>query len=951
MSPSPLMQRLRARLHRGLGLRLWLASLVVACMALMASLQLGINVWMARDRFAQEAQRSAQAASVLIEERTRRLLQPSSSVVRQLGFDPISSADSLAERLSRSYVLTAELEANALLAALYVGYDNGDFILARPLRNEAERQQFQTLPEARYLLQSMTVGADGRALGRYHELDEQMQMLRTRELPDYRFDPRTRPWWAAALQAPGMAISPPYLFFTTRSPGLTLSQRSRAGGAVVGADLLLSDLARTLGTQRLTPGTQLALVDAQQRVLAYSEPHRQVLQEGERLSLAGLGELGQQALPALARLAPGRAHTDETAAEPWVGIRVPFDVGLGPHLQLMAVTPLEELVAPARARAHRARWIAVGLALLLLPIGWWAGSTLARRLDRLSQRTERLVRFDFATTPMRQSRVREVNQLHQAIEHMGRTIEAFLRLSQQMASEPETERMLQQVLEQLVQATHCDGAQVCLWDYQAQQMQHAAQAGGLLAPLPAQFAHPHPPRELPAGREQLPLELHGRDGRLQGLLLLEFPAHDEHEDPAFLHFARQLSGMLALAIETRQLIKAQRQLFDAVIRLMADAIDAKSPYTGGHCERVPQLAIALVDRLCAEAQGPYAGYQLSEAERYAFRLGAWLHDCGKVTSPEHIVDKATKLELIHNRIHEIRTRFELLHRDATIAQLRGELSPEQLAERHAQLQQDYAFVASCNVGGEFMADAAIERLHRIAAQTWQRHFDDRLGLSAEEARRLAEARPEPPTLPATEPLLADRPEHIVPWGAQRPPVAAADPRNRYGFDMQLPAQQQHQGELHNLSVRRGTLTDEDRFKINDHIVQTYIMLKGLPWPAELERVPELAATHHEKLDGKGYPRKLGAGQLTVEDRVMALADVFEALTAADRPYKAPKTLTETLKIMAFMCKDQHLDTELFRYFLHSRLWDEFAAQFMQPGQRDAVDVAAIEALLPPPAGT
>lgn len=154
------------------------------------------------------------------------------------------------------------------------------------------------------------------------------------------------------------------------------------------------------------------------------------------------------------------------------------------------------------------------------------------------------------------------------------------------------------------------------------------------------------------------------------------------------------------------------------------------------------------------------------------------------------------------------------------------------------------------------------------------------------------------------------------------------------------------GELYNLSIRRGTLTDEDRFKINDHIVQTLIMLKGLPWPQHLARVPEIAATHHEKVDGTGYPRKLPVERLSVADRVMALADIFEALTAADRPYKAPKSLTESLRIMAFMCKDKHLDTDLFRYFLHSGLWRAFADRFMQPAQIDAVDIAAIEKLLP-----
>ncbi len=457
----------------------------------------------------------------------------------------------------------------------------------------------------------------------------------------------------------------------------------------------------------------------------------------------------------------------------------------------------------------------------------------------------------------------------------------------------------------------------------------------------------------PAGTAHTEVELRGRNGALQGVLVLLHADDLGHRDPAFLRFAHQLSGMLALSIETRQLIDSQRKLLDAVIRLMADAIDAKSPYTGGHCERVPELATLLVDRMSADRDGPYADFSMTEDERYEFYLGAWLHDCGKVTSPEHIVDKATKLEVIHNRIHEVRTRFEVLWRDAEIAHLKRVIdgTPEadsqaELARRQAQLQSDFAFVAKCNVGGEFMADEAIERLGTIGSQTWWRHFDDRLGLAIEEARRLEAAVPHAPELPVAEPLLADRPEHLVPWGPRKPPVEKGDPANHHGFDMVLPAHQQNMGELYNLSIRRGTLTDEDRFKINDHIVQTLGMLKGLPWPQHLARVPDIAATHHEKMDGKGYPRRLPASQLTVADRVMALADVFEALTAADRPYKPPKTLTESLRIMAFMCKDQHLDTELFRYFLHSGLWRTFAERYMQPVQIDGVDVAAIEKLLP-----
>jgi hypothetical protein len=345
---------------------------------------------------------------------------------------------------------------------------------------------------------------------------------------------------------------------------------------------------------------------------------------------------------------------------------------------------------------------------------------------------------------------------------------------------------------------------------------------------------------------------------------------------------------------------------------------------------------------------------MTDDERYEFHLGAWLHDCGKVTSPEHIIDKATKLEAIYNRIHEVRMRFEVLWRDAELMHWRAVASGGDGAELRGQLQKqqqslrdDFEFVARCNVGGEFMADADIERLRELGQMTWQRHFDKLLGLSTEETVRINTMAPE--TLPVTEFLLADRPDHKVPWGGRKPAVDKSDARNLHGFDMVSPEYAQNLGEIYNLSVRKGTLTEEDRFKINDHMVQTLVMLRALPWPKHLAKVPDIASTHHERLDGNGYPRRLNAAQLTIADRVMALADIFEALTAADRPYKPPKTLSESMQIMARMARDQHIDAQLFRYFLRSNLWRQFAEKFVQPSQMDAVNLDEIERVFHDPA--
>jgi HD-GYP domain-containing protein (c-di-GMP phosphodiesterase class II) len=410
--------------------------------------------------------------------------------------------------------------------------------------------------------------------------------------------------------------------------------------------------------------------------------------------------------------------------------------------------------------------------------------------------------------------------------------------------------------------------------------------------------------------------------------------------PQDASFVEALAAQAAVALENHQLMAAQNELIDAMVRILAGAIDAKSAHTGGHCERVPQLAMMLAEEACRVDSGPLADFRFASADEWReFRIGAWLHDCGKVTTPEHIVEKATKLEVIHNRIHEVRLRFEILRRDAEIARLQARLdgvaadvADAAFAAAARELEDDFAFVAGCNIGGETLADAAVERLHAIAGRSWLRHFDDRLGLSNEELARVELLPPQP--LPAREALLADKPHHLIP----RPASPGLDPA--YGFRMKVPEYLYNQGELYNLCVARGTLTAEDRYKINEHIMQTIVMLEQLPLPKNLRRVPEYAGTHHETLRGSGYPRGLAREQLSVPARIMAIADIFEALTACDRPYKKAKTLSESIAILAQLKDNDHIDPDLFDLFLTSGLYLRYGERYLKPEQMDAIDIAA-----------
>ena len=361
------------------------------------------------------------------------------------------------------------------------------------------------------------------------------------------------------------------------------------------------------------------------------------------------------------------------------------------------------------------------------------------------------------------------------------------------------------------------------------------------------------------------------------------PFDREHE-----RVVEALASQAAVAIENQLLLDGQKKLLGSFIQLIAGAIDEKSPYTGGHCERVPVLTEMLAQAACDSESGPFKDFNLDDDERYELHIAAWLHDCGKVTTPEHIVDKATKLETIYDRIGAVTTRFEVLKRDAEIDYLRrlgrdgadGAALEAEFRARIERLDADRAFLHEVNIGGEYMDREKQERVRHIARLRWR-------GPDGKERA-----------------LLSDE-------------------------------------EVYNLCVERGTLTREERQVVNDHIVVTIDMLNKLPFPKGLTRVPEYAGGHHENMDGSGYPRGLRREQMSVPARMMAIADIFEALTADDRPYKNAKTLSDSMAIMARMRDDNHIDPDLFELFVESGVYRRYAERFLDAEQIDAVDHDAV----------
>ncbi len=349
--------------------------------------------------------------------------------------------------------------------------------------------------------------------------------------------------------------------------------------------------------------------------------------------------------------------------------------------------------------------------------------------------------------------------------------------------------------------------------------------------------------------------------------------------------AESLASQAAIALTNRNLILQLEQLFESFINVMNTAIDEKSPYTGGHCQRVPTLTMMLAEAVNETTSGPLKDFMMTDRDRYELKIAGLLHDCGKVTTPVHVVDKATKLETIFDRMHLVDTRFEVLKRDAEIAMLKGELSVEEHAARLRQFDDDRALLRRTNVGGEFMREEDIARVRKIAEYRW-------IDVDGREAAFLSE------------------------------------------------------DEVKNLTVRAGTLTQDEREVINYHIVATIKMLEALPWPKHLKNVPEYAGGHHERMDGKGYPRGLKREEMSVQARVMGIADIFEALTAPDRPYKKGKSLTESLEILGKFKLNGHVDPDLFDVFIREKVYLKYAEKFMNPDQIDDVDLQRIPGVTP-----
>lgn len=390
-------------------------------------------------------------------------------------------------------------------------------------------------------------------------------------------------------------------------------------------------------------------------------------------------------------------------------------------------------------------------------------------------------------------------------------------------------------------------------------------------------------------RAFLTVPMHNHEGDTIAVLQLINKRAAKGTNAAFTiadqHLAESLASQAAVAITNQRLIDEMQALFDSFTRVIATAIDTKSPHTGAHCRRVPEATLLLAEAAHRSQHPSVADFSLNEADRYEIKTAAWLHDCGKVVTPHHVMEKSTKLEGLFDRLPMIEARFAAKWHALEATKHNGFANFHKIEQQQQALQADLAFLRQANTGGEFMHDEDIQRLQAIAQQTWT-DADGRIK-----------------------------------------PLISAD-------------------ELENLCIRRGTLNEAERKIIEGHMTATLDMLGELPFPKHLQRVPEYAGGHHERMDGTGYPKGLTREELSLPARMMGIADVFEALTAPDRPYKAPMKLSQALTIMGRMVEDNHLDPDLFAIFIDEGVYRTYAHQHLADDQIDNIDISALPGYRP-----
>ena len=875
-------------------------------------------------------------------------------------------------------LIASELKSLSFINSVFIGYENGDFFIVAALRTELAKSILKAPRKAFFAVQAIE-NRFGKKISVESYYDEDLLLLAKKERHEDRFDPRARHWYINAIASNDYFFSDPYFFYETRVLGVTVSRKSTDLKSVIGVDISLSSLSRMLDTLSPTPGTRIVIVKPNGSLVAHT---KHLPRFNNTFPLTLTKEKTPILFHALEKYNKGERGLFENSIDgkEWVFYVNKIGVfgGNDENILLMAM-PADEVMRDSEELLHRTLVISFCILLFSLPFIWYATQHLVNPLQALITQTQKIQEFNFDDEGLSEhvnSHVTEIHLLSRTISILKNNIKRFLKINSTINKERDIDKLLNLILVELSKVANADGGIISLLDEKGEYQDNAKfyykklytnRSTKFLKKISIeQFKSIMPLALAICDSEFIQMKVSRgdpgvvidnfasvfKDPEVQHLDIIHLPLSNNTGEclgvltfikkvkrmqsgfqESHVFFIKTLVDVASIALEDHRLLEAEHNLLIAMVRIIAGAIDAKSPYTGAHCQRVPVIFNMILEAANAAQEGALKDFSCTEEEKEEANFAAWLHDCGKVTTPEYIVDKATKLETIYDRIHEIRMRFEVLKRDAEIGCLKDiingsdvELRNRQKEEELRALDEEFAFVAHCNSGREFLDSASLERLETIGKRIWKRTLDKRLGVSEEERARMGDTG----ALPYFEELLSDKAEHII----KRSPNSSAQEYKSLGIINEAPKNLYNRGELYNLRITRGTLNFEERYKINDHVTQTIIMLNKLPLPKRMKNIPNLAGSHHETLDGKGYPRRLYRDAIDIKARMLAIADIFEALTASDRPYKSAKTLSEALKIMKWFRDNNHIDSEVYDLFIKANIPQRYAKEYLRPDQYD-----------------
>lgn len=825
-------------------------------------------------------------------------------------------------------------EKTPSVTSLFYASDDGYFTIFRPIPTQAERQRLNAPAQSKFMLSHTD------SSGQMNRLfyDSQLQVIGQFTKKDSAFVPEDRAWFRSAKRDGLIRLTEPYRFYALEKHGVTLSRRSLNGKSVLGIDFTLDSLSTEIADNLGGEHSVLALFDETFKLIAHKNLLENEIESGA-LNVPSKSVLGD------ITFVEKQVGLDFVSfeGETWARAIIPVELSPKVTLFLVEAIPQDLLIQDILSLRNKQ----VFAAIIMLSVGcvfvFLISKRISQPLENLAKLTQNITHFKFRKKDYPNSNIKEVDELTSSVKLMEHALDDFLHLLKETSQNHDFSVLANKLIAHCYTISRANSVNVFI---KAQDENTFSQIGDderipfdIMSFFQSNEAEYHTLKsgdivEIDDGaatRWSLFPILNKAQQLVVVLALNE--QHSGSERDYHHSFLKQVLNFAGIAKENIDQIQQQKDMLNAFIELTASAIDTKSPYTGGHCQRVPMLTEMLAKAVVDDKEF-YPDFEMTELEWEELMLAAWLHDCGKVTTPEYVVDKATKLETIYDRIHEVRMRFELLKSEAEVEywkqlyqgvdQQQAELSKQQ---KQQDLDSDFEFIAHCNLGSEWMSEEALERLSTIAKRTWTRTIDDRLGLSWAEIDRMAE--PEP--LPVQECILANKQTHQIAWD-QRPELSEE-------YTMRPGKHKYDRGELYNLSTRAGTLTEEERYIINDHIVQTIEMLNKLPYPSHLGRVPVIAGGHHERVDGKGYPMGIKGEDFGISPRVMAIADIFEALTSSDRPYKKAKTLEESIGILTHMATSGHIDPQLFLIFLTKSVYLDYAKKFLPNHQIDSFDTS------------